>query len=90
MIRFHILIIGIVQGVSFRSFTIREARKLNLVGWVRNLSDGKVEIIAQGEKDKLNQFILKLKQGPPDAKIDQVLATQQTATDGFNDFSLRL
>lgn len=53
----HIFISGKVQGVGFRNFVKHEAKRLGLIGWVRNLSDKRVETVAQGSEEKLNKFI---------------------------------
>ncbi|MBI4456785.1 MAG: acylphosphatase [Acidobacteria bacterium] len=63
---------GNVQGVGFRYFAHRVARELGVHGWVRNLPDGRVEIEAQGEEEKLNHFLLKIKSGPPLAVIRDI------------------
>lgn len=68
----HLLISGRVQGVGFRDFTQRTARKLGVLGWVRNLPDGKVELKAQGPDDKLKDFTEKVSAGPSSAKVEKV------------------
>ena len=70
----HYLISGRVQGVGFRAFTRRKAKKLNLRGWVRNLKDGRVESLAVGEKQNLDQFELILRNGPTHARVDKLEA----------------
>ena len=57
-IRGHIFVSGRVQGVAFRYYTQKMAQKLVITGWVRNCADGKVEIIAEGDKEKVNQLIV--------------------------------
>ena len=54
--RLKITVRGTVQGVGFRYTVLRYAAKLDLTGWVRNLSDGRVEVLAEGEKETINQF----------------------------------
>ena len=66
----HILIYGRVQGVFFRATTVEIARKLGINGWVRNLSDGSVEVLAEGER--MQEFIEFLKRGPPAARVDKI------------------
>jgi acylphosphatase len=61
---------GIVQGVGFRYFTLRQAQALNLCGWVRNLPDGSVEVAARGEASLLAQFRDILAIGPRSGKVD--------------------
>jgi len=56
-LRIHALISGLVQGVFFRSETRRIAKSLNIKGWVKNLPDGRVEVMAEGEKDKIDKLI---------------------------------
>ena len=61
MFRYKIVVSGNVQGIGYRFFSENEAQKLNLTGWVRNLSNGDVEILAEGEENILNEFISILK-----------------------------
>lgn len=61
---------GKVQGVGFRQYTKKQAGKLNLDGWVKNMPDGTVEVIAQGKEDKLETFIEHLKSGPYFAEVE--------------------
>lgn len=68
----HCRISGLVQGVFYRAMTQKEAEKLGLTGWVRNLSDGGVEVLACGEKAKVLELHEWLKQGPPRAKVSDV------------------
>lgn len=66
------LIAGRVQGVFFRDSTRQQARRLDLCGYAINLDDGRVEVVAQGEPDALNQLDAWLRQGPPAARVDEV------------------
>ena len=70
-----ILVSGRVQGVFFRDHTRTWAGSLGLTGWVRNLGDGRVEVLAEGEKDKLESLIGRLKEGPPLAMVESVDVT---------------
>jgi len=63
--RFRAKIFGIVQGVGFRWFVMREAEKFNIAGYVRNMYDGTVEVDAQGEAEEIEKFIIALRKGPP-------------------------
>ncbi len=85
----QILVTGRVQGVFFRDFTKENALKLNLTGWVRNRTDGGVEVVVEGEKEKIVQLIDKLKQGPPAALVKEVNVHWQKFKGEFNDFSIR-
>lgn len=70
--RAHIFVSGRVQGVFFRDFTQRCASSLNLSGWVRNLGDGRVEVMVEGDKEKIKSLINNLNQGPPSASVEKV------------------
>ncbi|MCE9626144.1 MAG: acylphosphatase [Deltaproteobacteria bacterium] len=70
--QFHAVIRGRVQGVFFRAWTQQTARSLGLVGWVRNRSDGSVELLAQGEKDPLEELLRLCRIGPPAARVEDV------------------
>jgi acylphosphatase len=74
----RILVSGRVQGVSFRDWTVRTAKRLGLVGWVRNLSDGRVEILAEGEEEAIGALVDACKEGPPLARVEQVSAVPDT------------
>ena len=81
------IITGHVQMVMFRDFIKRKAQVLNLVGIVKNVNDGSVEVIAQGPKDVLEGFITHLKKGPflaHVAHLDVVWREQQGTFSSFN------
>ena len=84
--RVHTVITGRVQGVGFRYFVIRNAKQLGLVGWVRNRTDGAVEIVAEGDKQDLQGLISKLKIGPSTAWIQHMSTRWQPAENNFVDF----
>ena len=65
-------ITGKVQGVGFRYFVLRQAQELGINGWVSNKSNGAVEALAQGEKEGLDHFIVKVKQGPTFSSVEDV------------------
>jgi acylphosphatase len=69
---FHAVVHGRVQGVLFRASTAREADRLGLGGWVRNLPDGTVELEAVGEEEALQALHRWLQQGPPSARVLRV------------------
>ena len=87
-IRVHLRITGQVQGVFFRRSAKIEAEKLGIVGWVRNESDGSVEIMAQGEKKNVDKFIKWCKKGPPFAKVKKVEVEPHKDLHDFADFSI--
>lgn len=70
--RAHAIISGFVQRVGYRQFAIHRARHLGLVGWVMNREDGTVELVAEGERGKLEQLISHLERGPAYARVEQV------------------
>jgi len=70
----HVRVSGIVQGVGFRWFVRERARRLGLSGWVRNLADGSVEVLATGDSGKLDALSQDLKRGPRGAAVDKVEA----------------
>ncbi len=77
---------GWVQGVGFRFYAERCAEKLSVHGWVRNLSNGDVETLAQGSKDQLENYIAKLWEGPRSAQITDVEVHWQNPTRLYDSF----
>ena len=69
---FRAVVYGLVQGVNYRYFVQRHAESIGLTGYARNLDDGSVEVVAEGEKDKMAQLIAKLKAGPRAARVERV------------------
>jgi acylphosphatase len=86
--RLHALIIGRVQGVSFRYFVMENAETLNLLGWVRNRWDGSVEVTAEGTRQDLEQLLQALHTGPPMARVDHVEFEWQDFIGEFKSFKL--
>jgi acylphosphatase len=84
----HILISGRVQGVYFRKFTKHKAMELGILGTVKNLPDGRVEIIAQANQDTIDHFINWCRKGPITARVDQVDIAEMTTTDEFSVFEV--
>jgi len=84
--RAHMFVSGRVQGVFFRDNTRRWASSLGLKGWVRNVYDGRVEVVAEGEKSKIEALIERLWQGPPMSRVENVEVTWETYTGEFSDF----
>jgi len=79
---------GRVQGVGFRAFVFREARLLDIDGWVRNRSDGSVEALIWGGEDAVDALLLRVREGPRWGKVDRVDVTIETGggerPHGFN------
>ncbi len=86
--RARAIISGRVQGVSYRASTVDEARRLGLVGWVKNLLDGRVELEAEGPDDKVAALLEWCKSGPPNARVDGVAVSEIAATNADKSFSI--
>jgi len=90
LIRLHALVSGHVQGVFFRASTCEYATELRLHGWVRNLSDGRVEVLAEGEQASVEKLVQWLWEGPPGAELENVEVEQTLiVTLKFDDFHIR-
>ncbi|MBB2497297.1 acylphosphatase [Aquipseudomonas ullengensis] len=73
----HGYVSGKVQGVSFRQCTAEQAERLDLDGWVRNLADGRVEVLAEGDEAHVRELAAWLEQGPSQARVDGVELEEQ-------------
>lgn len=78
--RVHVFVSGKVQGVSFRWYTREYAQRWDLAGWVRNLPDGRVEVLAEGEEDGLRALIEWVHTGSPKSIVDDVTGGWETPT----------
>ncbi|MEF8824295.1 MAG: acylphosphatase [Desulfohalobiaceae bacterium] len=81
---------GVVQGVNFRSWTKSQAENLNIKGWVRNLSDGRVEVLAQGSEDSLEELKKRLFNGPTMSRVEDVQCEWIDYDKEHSAFELRL
>jgi acylphosphatase len=88
-VRAHIFVEGRVQGVFFRYETRVEARKKSVKGWVRNLPDGRVEAIFEGEKGKVDEMINFCKSGPLGARVTRVEVVWEESSSDYQDFTIR-
>jgi len=88
-IRIHILVSGKVQGVFFRSSTKDTAGELGISGWVRNLSDGRVEAVFEGEKDGVDKMVAWCRNGPEYARVTGIEIIVEEYKGEFEGFSLR-
>lgn len=88
MPRTHLIVRGRVQGVFFRASVVELARSVRLKGWVRNLSDGAVEVVAEGSRKALDALTEYCKKGPPGAVVRDVEVTEERETGEFQDFGL--
>jgi len=84
--RIEIIVTGRVQGVAFRWYTVQEAKRLGLVGWVRNLSNGSVRMMAEGPRHRLEALLFWAGHGPDHARVDSCHHTWQQATGQVEDF----
>ena len=80
---------GFVQGVGFRQFVVHQAPGLGLRGFVRNASDGSVEVVAQGARNSLERLLVLLRQGPSTADVDEVEVSWREPTEHFPGFHIR-
>ncbi|MCX8082526.1 MAG: acylphosphatase [bacterium] len=88
MKRLHIIIDGKVQGVGFRFYTKDIATKTGVTGWVKNLSNGKVEIVAEGSKEEIQTFLKKLKEGYLGRNITNIEEIEKAYTGTFSSFEI--
>ncbi len=89
MIQLEIIISGRVQGVGFRYFVQYKAREMGIHGWVRNLVDGSVMVVAQGIEPELKTFIDYLYIGPTRSRVDKITVNKMPALTVFDNFSVK-
>ncbi len=89
MVEIHCVVSGQVQNVAYRAYVQDSATELGLCGFVRNLADGTVEVVAQGPQDVLKDFVEYLHEGSLRAKVESVAADWQTVKDVYDDFSIK-
>ena len=87
--RLRMVVSGMVQGVGFRYFTCRVAEKYTLTGYVRNLPDGDVEVLAEGEKEIVRSFMNEVARGPSYSRVLEVKSFVETPTGQFKSFGIR-
>ena len=88
-VRANIIVKGFVQGVSFRAYTVRKARELNLTGYVRNLPNGDVEVEAQGNQIQVMHLIEWLKnEGSPASQVTEVIVNWLNKLEMYKDFRI--
>ncbi len=85
---FHAIVHGRVQGVSFRYHTRATASTMGLSGWVRNLPDGTVEVLAQGDERDLRDLLRWLKDGPPASRVDKLDIDWRDPVDSTEPFKI--
>jgi len=87
--RLNIFVEGLVQGVGFRAYTKRIADSYGLRGWVRNLPDGRVEILVEGDDEVLGYFIRDILKGPPAARVERVEIIKEAPDEPIYTFDIR-
>ncbi len=87
--RYSVTVFGTVQGVGFRYYTVRAAARYNVFGWVRNKSDGTVQLECEGEIENIDNFLLWLEQGgPPSARILEIRKHERPYQGYYRTFSI--
>ena len=86
--RWRLRIRGLVQGVGYRASCCRRAQELGLAGWVRNCSDGSVEVQAEGNEQRLTELRVWCESGPPGARVDSIDGSRVAST-GADWFEVR-
>ncbi len=86
----RVMVFGRVQGVFFRASTARWAEELGLSGYVRNLSDDQsLEVLAEGERNKLEKLVGYLEVGPPRARVERLVSSWSEYTGSYTAFSIK-
>ena len=89
MKQIHIFVTGRVQGVFFRQSTRVIAIKNNVNGWVRNLDDGRVEIVGQGEPNNVDNLAHWCKTGPANSRVDEFELKEESIVEEFENFEVK-
>lgn len=86
--RTHVFVSGKVQGVYFRQNTLQAANNYGVFGWVRNLPDGRVEAVFEGDETAVNKMVEWCRSGPPSARVDNLETKNEKYTGEFSCFSI--
>lgn len=89
MIQLHIIVSGEVQGVGYRYYTQMKAIQFGITGWVKNLQEGGVEILASGGKDNLERFIDEVRRGNPFSTVDHIEVNETEKTETYRSFAIK-
>ncbi len=89
MKRYRIYVSGMVQGVGYRYFTLRKAQELGIRGYVMNLIDGRVLVVAEGEENALDKFISSLREGPKFSRVTGIEIHEDTDKEKLTKFEIR-
>ena len=88
-VRAHVMISGRVQGVFFRDYTQKAAQEKEIIGWVMNTRDGRVEAVFEGEKEKVEDMLRWCHQGSPHSRVTEVSVDWEEYGGEFKDFSVK-
>ncbi|MFN7622697.1 MAG: acylphosphatase [Acidobacteriota bacterium] len=88
MVARRFIVSGMVQGVGYRFFTLRVAARHQVHGTVRNLPDGRVEVVAEGDREAMNEFKNELLTGPIDASVTDIDETDIPVTGRYHEFRI--
>ena len=88
MVEMHCIVSGLVQGVAYRAYAQESATALALVGFVRNLIDGTVEVVAQGQAEVLKEFVEYLNEGSLMSEVDTVAVDWKSINKTYDEFSV--
>ncbi len=88
LLRAHVYVSGRVQGVSFRYSTYHQARRAGVGGWVRNLSDGRVEALFEGDAEAVRRLVERCRRGPPGAFVEDIAVEWGEAAGTFRTFTI--
>jgi acylphosphatase len=89
MVRCHLWVTGRVQGVWFRGACAEQGRLLGVSGWAGNLPDGRVEVLAQGEKEAVDGLVQWCRHGPPTARVTRVEVQYELPVEALDGFVVR-
>ena len=87
--RYHLFVSGKVQKVGFRLRTKIRAKRYNLKGWIRNLKDGRVEIVVEGEEKNLKKLLNWIRSNPVFTQIKEIEIKKEEPKDEFNNFEIK-
>jgi acylphosphatase len=87
--RVHVWVAGRVQGVFFRAYTRDAAVQAGVVGWVRNLADGRVEAIFEGDAERVDAMVAWCRRGSPGSRVEQVTVHEEAYQGEFDQFHIR-
>jgi len=88
-VRAHIIVSGKVQGVGYRNNTFKQAKKIGVNGWIRNLEDGRVEAVFEGEKQEVEKIVNWAKRGPLSTNISDFKIEWQEPKEEFKNFEIK-